>query len=101
MANGVNIAARVEALTEPGGIFITGAAYDLTKNKVKARLEDLGSRTVKNLRDPVRVYRVAIHEVTAGGRTVTRQQSHIYQSVNRRAAAQYARGAATADSPTA
>src|SRR6266478_2862293 len=51
--DGVNIAARVEALTEPGGIFITGAAYDQTKNKVKARFEDLGSRTVKNLRDPI------------------------------------------------
>ena len=48
--------------TEPGGIFITGAAYDQTKNKVKAKFEDLGSRTVKNLRDPIRVYRVAIHE---------------------------------------
>ena len=60
--DGVNIAARVEALAEPGGIFITGAAYDQTKNKVKARFEDLGSRTVKNLRDPIRVYRVAIHE---------------------------------------
>jgi Adenylate cyclase, family 3 (some proteins contain HAMP domain) len=64
--DGVNIAARVEALTEPGGIFITGAAYDQTKNKVKARFEDVGSRTVKNLRDPIRVYRVAIHEPPRG-----------------------------------
>lgn len=55
---GVNVAARLEALTEPGGISISGAAYDQVKNKIDARFEDLGPQTLRNLRDPIRVYRV-------------------------------------------
>jgi TolB-like protein/Tfp pilus assembly protein PilF len=58
--DGVNIAARLQALSEPGGISIAGPAYDQVKNKINARFEDLGSQAVKNLRDPVRVYRVAL-----------------------------------------
>jgi adenylate cyclase len=58
--DGVNIAARLEALAEPGGILIAGAAYDQVKNKINARFEELGSQTLKNLRDPIRVYRVAL-----------------------------------------
>jgi adenylate cyclase len=55
---GVNVAARLQALTEPGGILVSGTAYDHVKNKVDAAFEDLGARALKNLRDPVRVYRV-------------------------------------------
>jgi adenylate cyclase len=58
--DGVNIADRVQGLAEPGGILIAGAAYDQVKNKIAARFEELGSQTLKNLRDPIRVYRVAL-----------------------------------------
>ena len=54
---GVNVAARLQALTEPGGILIAGAAYDYVRNKVNAAWEDLGPQSLKNLRHPVRVYR--------------------------------------------
>jgi len=58
--DGVNIAVRLQALTEPGGISIAGPAYDQVKNKINASFEDLGAQTAKNLRDPIRVYRVAL-----------------------------------------
>ncbi|MFE0759252.1 adenylate/guanylate cyclase domain-containing protein [Inquilinus sp. NPDC058860] len=57
---GVNIVARLQALTEPGGILVAGAAYDQVKNKVNASFADLGPQKLKNLHDPVRVYRVAL-----------------------------------------
>jgi len=55
--DGVNIAARVEALAEAGGICITGSAYDQVKNKLSLNFEYLGEHTVKNIAEPVIVYR--------------------------------------------
>src|SRR5262245_39018758 len=43
--DGVNIAARLEALAEPGGILVSGTAYDYVRNKVKVRFDDLGPQT--------------------------------------------------------
>jgi len=43
---GVNVAARLQALTEPGGILVSGTAYDHVKNKVVAAFEDLGARAL-------------------------------------------------------
>jgi len=57
--DGVNIAARLEALAEPGSILISGTAHDYVRNKVKARFDDLGPQTLKNIAEPVRVYRAA------------------------------------------
>lgn len=57
--DGVNIAARLEGIAEPGSILISGVAYDYVKNKVEAAFDDLGTQTVKNIAEPVRVYRVA------------------------------------------
>ena len=56
--DGVNIAARLEAIAEPGGIFVSGTTYDHAKNKVAAGFEDLGAQTLKNIAEPVRVYRI-------------------------------------------
>src|SRR5882672_9867681 len=58
--DGVNIAARLESLAEPGGICISGTVYDQVKNKVALGYEYLGEQAVKNIADPVRVYRVKI-----------------------------------------
>jgi TolB-like protein len=55
---GVNIAARLEAIAEPGGILISGTAYDHVGTKVKVSFEELGAKTLKNIAQPVRVYRV-------------------------------------------
>jgi adenylate cyclase len=57
--DGVNIAARLEQIAEPGGITISGAAYDQVKNKTDEHFDDLGPRRLKNMGEAVRVYRVA------------------------------------------
>ncbi|MBI3799003.1 MAG: tetratricopeptide repeat protein [Deltaproteobacteria bacterium] len=56
--DGVNIAARLEALAEGGGVCIAGTAYDQVENKLTLGYEYLGEQTVKNIAKPVRVYRV-------------------------------------------
>lgn len=56
--DGVNIAARLEGLAEPGGICISGTAYDQIEDKLPFEYEFLGKQTVKNIKKPVRVYRV-------------------------------------------
>ena len=55
--DGVNITARLEGLAEPGGICISGTAYDQVKNKISIGYEFLGKHAVKNIKEPVRVYR--------------------------------------------
>ncbi len=54
--DGVNVAARLEALAEPGGICISAKVYDEVKNKLALGYEDLGERAVKNVAEPIRVY---------------------------------------------
>ena len=58
LGDGVNIAARVQSLAEAGGICISGTAYDQVKKKLVLGYEYLGEQTVKNITEPVRVYRV-------------------------------------------
>jgi adenylate cyclase len=58
--DGVNITVRVEGLAEGGGICISGTVYDSIKNKLSLGYESLGEHTVKNIKDPVRVYRMRV-----------------------------------------
>lgn len=60
---GVNVAARLEQLADPGGIAISGAAYDQLQGKVDLPFEFKGEQQVKNISRPVRIYRMN----TAGG----------------------------------
>ncbi|MCS6780503.1 MAG: adenylate/guanylate cyclase domain-containing protein [Geminicoccaceae bacterium] len=55
---GVNLAARLEALAEPGGICLSATAYEEVRGKVGCRFEDLGERTLENIDRPIRVFRV-------------------------------------------
>ncbi len=55
---GINIAARIESLAQPRSINITGPVYEAVKNRVDVSFEDTGEHTVKNVSEPVRVYRV-------------------------------------------
>ena len=64
--NGVNIAARLEGLAEPGGICISRTAYDQIHTKLDLGYEYLGEHNVKNITVPVRVYRVLIDSKSAG-----------------------------------
>jgi adenylate cyclase len=65
--DGVNIAARMEGLAEGGGICISGSVYDQVKDKFILRFEYLGKQTVKNIAEPVRVYRVLIEPASRIG----------------------------------
>jgi adenylate cyclase len=58
--DGVNITARVEGLAEGGGICISGTVYDSIKNKLSLGYDSLGEHTVKNIKEPVRVYRMRV-----------------------------------------
>ncbi len=55
--DGVNVAARLEGLSEPGGICISGKVYEEVRDRVDLAFEDLGEREVKNIDRPVRVWR--------------------------------------------
>ena len=66
--DGVNIAARLEGLAEPGGICISGVVYDQVENKLtelNLAYESLGEQTVKNIAKPVMAYRVSISAETS------------------------------------
>jgi TolB-like protein/class 3 adenylate cyclase len=58
MGDGVNIAARLEAIAEPGGIVLSSVAYEHARDRLKATFVDLGEKTFKNIARPVRVYAV-------------------------------------------
>ena len=58
LGEGVNIAARVEGLGEPGTVLITQNVFDQVKRAAKLRFEDLGERSLKNISEPIRLYRV-------------------------------------------
>jgi formylglycine-generating enzyme required for sulfatase activity/class 3 adenylate cyclase len=56
--DGVNIASRLESIAEPGDLFISGGVYEQIKNKLVCGYQSLGDRHVKNITDPLNVYRV-------------------------------------------
>jgi len=56
--DGVNVAARLEALAEPGGICVSGKVYEEVRRKLDLAFEDLGEHQLKNIAYPVRVYRL-------------------------------------------
>ena len=56
--DGVNIAARIESLAEAGGICISGTVYDQIGNKLSLEYDHLGEQYVKNITNPIRVYRI-------------------------------------------
>jgi adenylate cyclase len=58
--DGVNIAARLEALAEPGGICLSGAAHEQVRDRLDVAFDDLGEQQVKNITRPVRTYGVAL-----------------------------------------
>jgi TolB-like protein/Tfp pilus assembly protein PilF len=74
----INIAARLESTAEPGGILVSGTAFDHIKSKVKVAFEDLGARTLKNIAEPVRAYRViGVPPVAAAAITSTSDKPSI------------------------
>ena len=64
--DGVNVAARIEALADPGGVCISRAARDQVRDKLDIALEDLGEVKVKNIARPLRIFRVPIDGAPTG-----------------------------------
>ena len=58
LGDGVNVAARLEGIAEPGGICTSSSAYDQVRGKLAATFSDLGERSLKNIDRPVRAYTV-------------------------------------------
>jgi adenylate cyclase len=56
--DGVNVAARLESIAEPGGICISGSVFDQVRNKLSIGFEDIGSQKVKNIAEPISAYRL-------------------------------------------
>ncbi len=82
--DGVNLAARIEALAEPGGVSISRTVYDHVHKKLKYSFEFQGEHHVKNIADPVRVYKLltaseGVGKLTAKGKT--RSLKVVYISV--------------------
>ena len=71
--DGVNIAARLEALAEGGGICLSRSVYEQIKNKIALTYEYVGERTVKNIAEPVSVYRVKFESAAASPKVTLRR----------------------------
>ena len=69
--DGVNVASRLESLADPGGICISRSVHDHVKSKLGIGYQSLGSHSVKNIAEPVRVYRI-LPEPDAFGKTVSK-----------------------------
>jgi TolB-like protein len=57
--DGINIAARLEALADPGGVLVSRTVYEQVHGRLPLAFEDTGERQLKNIAEPVRVYRIA------------------------------------------
>jgi class 3 adenylate cyclase len=64
MGDGVNVAARIQTVAEPGGICISGSVHDQIRNKLSLSFQSLGERSFKNIQQPVRTF--SITEAEAG-----------------------------------
>src|ERR1700730_6834242 len=80
--DGVNVAARLESLADPGGICISGKVHEEIGDKLALRYEDLGEQSVKNIAKPVRVFRVLME--AGGAATPTRQIQGVARQYVRR-----------------
>ena len=63
LGDGVNIAARLEAVCEPGGICLSGSAYDHVRGRIEAEFVDLGDKALKNIARPVRAYALGVADI--------------------------------------
>src|SRR6266700_2488911 len=62
LGDGVNVAARLEGISDPGGICISEAAYQQVRDKLDVNFEDAGEQQLKNIARPVRVYRARVDD---------------------------------------
>jgi TolB-like protein/class 3 adenylate cyclase/Tfp pilus assembly protein PilF len=63
LGDGVNIAARLEGICDPGGVCISGSAHDHVRGRIEAGFVDLGDKALKNIAEPVRAYALGVADV--------------------------------------
>ena len=77
MGDGVNIAARLESLCEPGGICLSGAAHEQVRDRLKESFADLGEKPLKNIARPVRAFGLSPAAIGASGQAAQdRRRAH-------------------------
>ena len=69
--DGVNVAARLEGLAEPGGVCISGSTFEQVKNKMSIGFEDIGPQAVKNIPQPVQSFKIVAGPVTVTADALT------------------------------
>ncbi len=84
--DGVNVAARLEGIAEPGAIYVSRAVRDFVRDKPEIALEDLGERPLKNIAKPVRVFRIEAPDRPASAPHAAGSLPVPAQAVDRRAA---------------
>jgi adenylate cyclase len=72
--DGVNVAARLEGIAQPGGIAISGSVRDHIGNRLELQFEDMGNQTLKNIEKPVHVFSIALGG--SAGRSNTERSAH-------------------------
>jgi len=84
LGDGVNVAARIQTVADPGGVCISGSVYDQIQNKLTLSIRQLGERSFKNIARPVRTFAIS-DEQTAGGKAIApnpaRQRTALAASV--------------------
>ncbi len=90
--DGVNVAARLEGLAEPGGVCISGATFEHVKSKLSIGFDDIGAHRVKNIPEPVAAFRLAPGKVAVAPKPRAKPQIRAWIAVAAAAAAAAAVG---------
>jgi len=73
LGDGVNVAARIQTIAEPGGICISGSVYDQIQNKLSLQFRQMGEQSFKNISQPIRTFSIAdLEEGTPASRRMSR-----------------------------
>jgi len=65
LGDGVNVAARIQTITEPGGVCISGSVYDQIQNKLTLQFKQLGDQSFKNIAQPIRTFSISASDAMA------------------------------------
>jgi class 3 adenylate cyclase len=81
--DGVNVAARVEAECEPGGVYLSANAFEQIRSKTSFAFDDMGERHLKNIDRPIRVYSARAGGLTVAGQSIEQANISDFQDTGR------------------